>query len=259
MHPLPMKRRAVVTLILLCAVSAAAQEFDARADRELVQLVNQERARAGLPALETDARLTEAARRHAVLLAEHRGLSHRFAGEAPLRNRIAATGLRFNRVGENVASDSEGAQAAHLGLMHSPPHRANILHPDYNRIGVGAIWKDGVLYVAQDFVHAFPDMTAEEIEAAIAGQLGRKGNAHDPRLRQAACERGRDPDLGPSALFKTFPQARRAMFFSLEETRQLPGGVDEYKNAPGTYVLGACFVKSKELPQGIFWVALVFE
>lgn len=254
-----MNRTVAISLILLCAVSAAAREFDARAERELVQLVNQERAREGLPALETDARLTEAARRHAVLLAEHHGLSHQFAGEEPLRNRIADTGLRFNRVGENVASDSEGAQAAHLGLMHSPPHRANILHPGYNRIGVGAIWKDGVLYVAQDFAHAFPDMTAEEIEAAIAGQLGRKGNAHDQRLRQAACERGRDPNMGPSALFKTFPQARKAMFFSLEDPRQLPGAASEFKNAPARYALGACFVKSEESPQGIFWVALVFE
>ena len=65
----------LVTLLLLCRGLAHAQ-FEEAGERQLVQLINQERASRGLPPLAVDQRLTQAARKHAELMAEHKALSH---------------------------------------------------------------------------------------------------------------------------------------------------------------------------------------
>ena len=75
-------------LICIFAVSATlsvavatAQQFDNQAEPQLVDMLNLERARAGLPSLKTDDRLTQAAREHSVLMAKAKQLSHEFPGE----------------------------------------------------------------------------------------------------------------------------------------------------------------------------------
>ncbi len=245
-------------LLLLCAVvSAIAQDLDPAAERELVQLTNQERAKAGLPPLKADPGLREAARAHAALLAQHNALSHQFPGEAPLRQRLAATGLRFARAGENVALDSEGAEGAHQGLMHSPPHRANILNRDYNSVGIGAVRSGGILFVAEDFAQLLPQMSVEQVESTVAKRLGSQGNAHDPRLRRVACDLGAHNEYSPRALFKLFPEAHRSFVFTLNDTTKIPEEVAAMKNAARGYALGACFVRSENSPEGMFWVALI--
>lgn len=256
-----MTKHVIAAVVLVLSAGAAAQQFDAAAERQMAQFTNQERTRAGLPALKVDANLAEAARRHTRLLADHKELSHDFPGEPEMRQRFAATGLRFARAGENVALDSDGAEAAHIGLMHSPPHRANILNPDYNSIGIGAAWRDGVLYVTEDFAHVLPRYSVDDMENAIAARLDHPAGAHphDAKMRAAACSMAQQKRLEPRDLFHRFPQARKAFVFSLNDPTQAPDDALQMRSSPlGTYQMGACFAKSERDPEGMFWVALIF-
>ncbi|MGE5380569.1 MAG: CAP domain-containing protein [Methylocystaceae bacterium] len=59
-------------------------------------------------------------------------------------------GISFSWAGENLAKHTS-IKAAHDGLMNSPGHRANILKPEYKKLGLGIV-KDGqYLYITQWF------------------------------------------------------------------------------------------------------------
>jgi uncharacterized protein YkwD len=47
------------------------------------------------------------------------------------------TGLRYRSYGENLAKGHRDPSAVHTQLMNSPGHRANILKPEFDTVGVG--------------------------------------------------------------------------------------------------------------------------
>jgi len=107
------------------------------AEQQLLALANQARRQAGVPPLKLDAGLSRAARIHALTMLESRQLSHQLRGEPALPQRLAAVSpLILDHAGENVALDYD-AEHGHQHLMLSPPHRANLLNPSYNVVGVG--------------------------------------------------------------------------------------------------------------------------
>jgi len=128
---------------------------DSAAEQELLELANQRRREAGAPALRMDANLSNAARAHARLMVARQQLSHQFGGEPSLMPRLLDTGLRLDRVGENVAYNGS-VEKAFEALMQSPPHRRNLLDPSYNSAGFAAFWSYQRLYVVQDFAHQLP-------------------------------------------------------------------------------------------------------
>jgi uncharacterized protein YkwD len=142
---------------LLSAAQASPTE-DAAAESELLRLANQSRQQAGVPPLHMNQDLIKAARAHARLMIQQRQLSHQFDGEASLMKRLHETGVPLNSAGENVAYNAS-AEAAFEAFMHSPPHRSNLLDPDFNAAGFAAIWSEGRLYVVQDFVRQIPNVT----------------------------------------------------------------------------------------------------
>src|SRR5882672_6290190 len=83
--PVPNPRQA--HLIMTAWVEQPA--YETRAERELLELANRARAQAGVTALRMDEGLTRAAREHATAMAERRELSHQFAGEPELSQRLA--------------------------------------------------------------------------------------------------------------------------------------------------------------------------
>src|SRR5579884_1026466 len=64
-------------LMLTCSLPAQnAPVFDADAEAQILADLNRSRAEAGVPALQLDPKLTDAARRHASMLAKRHVLSH---------------------------------------------------------------------------------------------------------------------------------------------------------------------------------------
>lgn len=147
----------------LAPISAAQATFDSTGEKELVGLINQERAREGLPPLAVDERLMQAARKHTELMVKHQKLSHQSEDEQPLQVRLADENLRSDRQAENVALEMDVA-GVHAILMNSPPHRANILSAKYNAIGVGVMRSGDRLYVTEDFAHRLPDYSDLEAD-----------------------------------------------------------------------------------------------
>src|SRR5260370_20539776 len=75
-------------------------DYDPAAEHLLLDFANQARAQAGAPALTLDAGLCEAARGHAEAMFASRQLSHQFAGEPSLPQRLAsATRAILNQQG----------------------------------------------------------------------------------------------------------------------------------------------------------------
>jgi hypothetical protein len=62
--------------------------------------------------------------------------------------------------------------------MRSSTHRANILDPGFDQVGIGAVLSDGVLWVTQDFRRRAP--TVEPAEEPATGSHGPEATAENP-------------------------------------------------------------------------------
>lgn len=120
-------------------------------EKKMLDLVNQERQAAGLNPLAADPELTEVARRHSADMFARGYFAHDTPeGKSPF-DRMHDAGVRFLTAGENLAL-APTIPVAHTGLMNSPGHRANILRPQFGRVGIGVM--DGGmrgLMVSQEF------------------------------------------------------------------------------------------------------------
>lgn len=124
---------------------------DERAEAELLALVNQERAAAGLDPVRADAPLAAVGRAHS----EEMFRQGYFAHDSPFTGspgaRLDAADIPYLLSGENLAYAPTVA-IAHQGLMESPTHRANILNPAYTRLGIGIIRSENRgLMMSQEF------------------------------------------------------------------------------------------------------------
>jgi uncharacterized protein YkwD len=110
----------------------------AEAERELLVLVNRDRAAAGLPELSRDARLQEVARGHSREMARIGEVFHVSAKSGGTEDRVrAAQVLPFPRtLAENAGRAFSTVEVEHE-FMGSPSHRANILNPDITHVGIG--------------------------------------------------------------------------------------------------------------------------
>jgi len=120
-------------------------------ETQMLELINRERAAAGLNALEPDPELTEVARRHSADMFARGYFAHNTPeGKDPF-DRMREADVKFRIAGENLAL-APTLQIAHTGLMNSPGHRENILRPQFGRVGIGIL--DGGrrgLMVSQEF------------------------------------------------------------------------------------------------------------
>lgn len=127
--------------------------IDDVSERRMVELVNSERAKAGVGALTVDSKITAVARVYSRDMFERRYFSHISPEGTDVGNRLTAGGVSFTYAGENLAYAPDLA-TAHQGLMDSEGHRKNILDPEFRRIGIGVI--DGGIY-GRMFTQNFTD------------------------------------------------------------------------------------------------------
>ena len=103
---------------------------------EVVQLVNQERARIGLSRVEADTNLMQAAQVRARELAEH--YSHNRPDGRSFSTAATEAGVQgWAAGGENINRGPNSAEVAMSRWMGSQGHRDNILHEMNTAIGVG--------------------------------------------------------------------------------------------------------------------------
>jgi len=120
-------------------------------EKRMLDLVNQERVANGLSPLQADPELTEVARKHSADMFARGYFAHDTPEGLSPFDRMKAANVRFITAGENLAL-APTIPVAHTGLMNSPGHRANILRPEFGRVGIGVM--DGGmrgLMVSQEF------------------------------------------------------------------------------------------------------------
>jgi uncharacterized protein YkwD len=145
---------------------SATVDQDGAPSAQVLALINQARATAGLPALTVTAGLETTSSAHNLLMADGCGLSHQCPGEPPIGTRETDAGIDWTAAGENIGeggpvADTTAAIAAMaVGLTQSmlneqPPndgHRLNILSTSFTHIGI-AVYRDssGTVWLTQDF------------------------------------------------------------------------------------------------------------
>ena len=140
----------------------------------LFESANHERGAHGLRPLKWSDTLAAAARQHALRMAAKNSLSHQLPGEPGMAERASQAGARFSSLAENVAEGPSPA-VIHRQWMNSPPHRANLLDPQLDSVGIAVTERNGILFAVEDFSLAAGKLSVEEQEATINAKLRSRG------------------------------------------------------------------------------------
>lgn len=124
---------------------------DEDAEEKMLEMINIERKKKGLNSLVMDEKLRELARSYAKDMFKKGYFSHESQDGLSPFDRMERDNIGFNSAGENLAL-SPNVVIAMQGLMNSKGHRANILSPNFGRIGIGVM--DGGIY-GEMFVQEF--------------------------------------------------------------------------------------------------------
>ena len=118
----------------------------------VLKLVNEERAKAGLPALTLHAGATRAAQQRAGEI--ETSFSHTRPDGSNFTTALTAAGVSYRAAGENIAYGQKSAKQVMQDWMNSAGHRANIMNANYSSIGIGH-YKNaaGVDYWTQLFIN----------------------------------------------------------------------------------------------------------
>ena len=127
--------------------------IDETSEVDMLARVNSERRSRGYRELSGDSKLRDLARVYAKDMFERGYFSHYNPESQSPFDRMEAVGITYQTAGENLAY-APNVVIAHQGLIDSPGHRANILNPEFGKVGIGVI--DGGIY-GKMFVQEFTD------------------------------------------------------------------------------------------------------
>lgn len=204
------------------------------AESILLSAANRDRAASGLQPLQWDTALAVAAHQHAQRMVQMNALSHQFPGEQPMQERARHAGARFSVFAENVA-EGPNVPGLHTQWMNSPPHRANLLDPGLNVVGIAVLESGNMLFAVEDFAAVVPALSFDAQESQVASQIAARGigAVHSTADARKTCELDRGwAGQRPASVLR----------YETSELRRLPDDVDQ-KVASGKFhsaAVGAC-------------------
>jgi hypothetical protein len=239
-----MGSRFVAVLLVVCALCAAVgrAQRPSVAEQYLFHAANAERAERGLQPLRWEPTLYRAAFGHAQQMAARANISHQYAGEPELAERGKTAGAQFSRIAENVA-EAPNAVRIHEAWMNSPGHRANLLDPQVDAVGISVLQRGGQLYAVQDFERTVEALSLDEQEQAVAGLLRAAGQVEVLATSDEARQTCR-----MSTGYAGARQPHFVMRYTSGDLRRIPDTL-RAKIATGRYreaVVGACPVAGKQ-------------
>jgi Cysteine-rich secretory protein family len=176
--PTPLLLLFALTILILSAPHALAQTGASPAEQTLLQLANQARAQHNLPPLRWDSSLARAAHAHLRWVIRNPGeLLHQYPGEPDLVTRGANAGARFGTISENIAGHGDTPASLQQIWMTTPTHRANLLDPNLNVVGIAVVEDQGLLFAVEDFARNVPALTPDAVEHQVAKLLQAHGLA----------------------------------------------------------------------------------
>ena len=128
----------------------------AQFEADSFQLLNQARQANGVALLQLDPALSDVARAHSESMRDHNYFDHRdpTTGKT-FTDRLHDAGQVYRTAGENlamVANAADPATFAHDQLFASPEHRADMLNPTFDRVGIGVARSGTTYWLTQLFV-----------------------------------------------------------------------------------------------------------
>jgi len=128
--------------------------------------INEARKASGLAPVVWDPSLSRVARGHAQDMIQNGYFGHISATDGTPARRANKGGIRFTRLGENLAGNSDLADA-HRMLMNSPTHRANILDPGFQRVGLAVVRGGPYGYmIVEEFIVPAPTVETRPVASA---------------------------------------------------------------------------------------------
>lgn len=103
---------------------------------EVAAGINANRRANGLPQLQFNQRLGQAAMSHACDMSVNGFFGHNGSNGSDIVRRVNATGYRHCTVAENLAWGYPNSNQIVSGWMNSPKHRSNMMHPRVEEFGV---------------------------------------------------------------------------------------------------------------------------
>lgn len=234
--------------------SNAAPESTLAMEQRLFQLANESRKEAGAPPLKWDEHLAIAARLHSNEMAKHGGLSHQFPDEPTVSQRLAAQGAKFDASAENVAFNDD-IDDMHDGWMHSPGHRANLLNPKYDVVGIGVTRLGERFYGTTDFAHSLPTYSSGSADDAVINSIQKIRRQHrlaalaggsTPSLDREACTDRNSADFAGATPPNGFSGQHQFNFTTGDLTQLPPKLIDEVASpAARSFAFGVCLRSDK--------------
>jgi len=120
-------------------------------ERQLLDMVNQERQKAGLSPYSADSRLVRLARMKSRDMYENNYFSHTSPTYGSAYDMEKDAGVSARVMGAENIAKAESVSSAHSLFMNSDGHRANILDSRHDTIGIGIVQGGSTLYVTQLF------------------------------------------------------------------------------------------------------------
>lgn len=115
-------------------------------ERQLLELVNGERALRGLLPLQPDAQLTYLARLKSQDMADLNYFAHESPGYGSSGDMLRSAGIAFGLAAENIGVGGS-IKVIFNAFMNSSGHRNKIVDPRYTRTGIGVVYKPGRGYL----------------------------------------------------------------------------------------------------------------
>lgn len=114
--------------------------------------VNALRVREGLLPFKHSERLSEIALIHSEEMAENEYFDHTDLSGGNVPDRAETAGIKYGKIGENIAMGAQNSVYMHEMLMNSEGHRRNLLD-DFTHLGVGVSFSyENVPYLTQNFL-----------------------------------------------------------------------------------------------------------
>lgn len=117
---------------------------------KVIELINAERAKEDIPALQKDTTITNAADTRAKETVTI--FSHQRPNETSWITALIENNVFFSAAAENIAKGQTTPAQVVKAWMESPSHRQNIMNSNYNKIGVSCYVDNNVYYWEQLFV-----------------------------------------------------------------------------------------------------------
>lgn len=179
-------------------------------EQQMLELINEERTSRGLDPVALELRLNESSEDHSQWMLEEDAFSHTGEGGSSAGDRMRDADFAFEgnwTWGENIAYQSERGEPGladdvenlHTALMNSPGHRANILNPDYEVVGLGIETGDfsgfDAVMVTQNFASTDAELQLDPLTGAASEPEPEPEPLPEPVAEAADDEDTPDPDL----------------------------------------------------------------